>query len=254
MMGSISLSKYLRRKTGIIIFLSLLMVLVTLVSCGMGQEEPSMTQELYQSPVPEDTRTPTLMPFMPAYLFATPEVYPEFPDYPIPSPTLLPDSPDGENTIDTSPVRRIVVPDLDLDALVHFAPFEGLTWPVDGLREDVGWLGDTSWPGLGGNTVLAGHVTVKGLGDGPFRYLEELNEGAEVLVYTEENVYTYAVKEQLTVNETDLGVTLPTTNPQLTLITCTGWDTDLSIYRFRRVVVAELVSSEVIVRQGAAGD
>jgi LPXTG-site transpeptidase (sortase) family protein len=151
---------------------------------------------------------------------------------------------------DASPVTRVVIPGLNLEARVRYVPFEGLSWPVEGLREDVAWLGNTSWPGLGSNTVLAGHVTVQGLGDGPFRYLEELETGDEIVVYTEKGVYTYAVREQMTVDETHLGVTMPTIRPQLTLITCTGWDTELSIYRFRRVVVADLIRNELVERQG----
>jgi sortase (surface protein transpeptidase) len=54
----------------------------------------------------------------------------------------------------------------------------------------------------------------------------------------------------MTVDETHLGVTMPTIRPQLTLITCTGWDTELSIYRFRRVVVADLIRNELVERQG----
>jgi LPXTG-site transpeptidase (sortase) family protein len=236
-------------KTIILLGLTFGLVLILAAACG-GDETPATDISFIQA-VPTETSTPTLLPYMPAYRFATPEVYPEFPDYPVPTPTSVPTSVTGEAQPDTSPVVRLEIPDLKINSIVRFTPFEGLTWPVQGLREDVAWLGNTSWPGLGSNTVLAGHVTVEGLGDGPFRYLENLTTGDEILVYTEESIYTYAVRDQLTVDETDLGVTMPTTNPQLTLITCTGWDTELSLYRFRRVVVADLVSSEAWVRQGS---
>jgi hypothetical protein len=53
------------------------------------------------------------------------------------------------------------------------------------------------------------------------------------------------------VNETDMGVTLPTVGTQLTLITCTGWDDELDVYRFRRVVFADLVKFEPITIQSS---
>jgi LPXTG-site transpeptidase (sortase) family protein len=121
---------------------------------------------------------------------------------------------------------------------------------IEGLRDEVAWLGNTSWPGIGSNTVLAGHVTVRGLGNGPFRYLENLAVGDQVTLYTEEYAYTYTMREQIMVDETNLGVLLATTNPQLTLVTCTGWDTELEIYRYRMVVFADLAHTEPLVRQG----
>lgn len=243
---------YWRRKGNRVLLLlgMLLMAGVALLaacqSASPAAPQPTALAAVIESP------TPTYLPFMPAYRFATPEVHPEFPRYPIPSPTLPPEAAEAEPPPDTSPVKWVEIPSLNLKAKVHYVPFEGLSWPVQELRQDVAWLGNSSWPGLGGNTVLAGHVTVQGLGDGPFRYLETLQPGDEIVVYTEAGKYTYAMRESLTVDETALSVTLPTVKPQLTLITCTGWDIELSIYRFRRVVVADLIQQEPLPRQGLA--
>jgi LPXTG-site transpeptidase (sortase) family protein len=239
------------RNRGLFYLLGGSVILVVFLVAACSASVPTENQVTI-SPLPSETSTQTLMPFMPAYRFATPEVYPTMPKYSIPPPTLLPvDNLNGEQP-DTSPIVRLVIPSLKVDALVHYVPFEDPTWPVDNLREDVAWLGNSSWPGLGGNTVLAGHITVRGLGDGPFRYLEDLQQGEEVFVYTEAAVYTYLAREQVTVEDTDLGVTLPTTHAQLTLVTCTGWDTELSIYRFRRVVFADFIHSEPLIVQGRA--
>ena len=247
MIGGLSLKNQNGKGLVPVIGLLLLGIMIAAAACSTT-EQPQ--KQVLVSPLPSETSTQTLLPFMPAYRFSTPEVYPTMPSYPVPSPSLVPTSLVDGQDVDSSAVTRVVIPALDVDALVHYIPFEGLSWPIEGLREDIAWLGNSSWPGLGGNTVLAGHVTVKGVGDGPFRYLEDLKEGDEVLVYTEKNTYTYVVREQVTVEETDLGVTLPTINPQLTLITCTGWDNELSIYRFRRVVFADLTSSREVVYQG----
>jgi sortase A len=107
-------------------------------------------------------------------------------------------------------------------------------------------MGNTSWPGLGGNTALAGHVTVAGLGDGPFRHLDELPTGELVLLYTEKNIYTYHVRESRVTDDGDMSVTLPTDNPQITLITCVDWDQDSHTYLHRLIVIADLVDTEPI--------
>jgi LPXTG-site transpeptidase (sortase) family protein len=219
------------------------------VSC-MSQAEPTTSPTPAAAP---ETATPTLLPFMPAYMFSTPEVIVTLPSFPIPTPEFVNTPAPGEPEPDTSPANRIVIPSLTLDTEVAYVPFDdtSLTWLIAGLRQEVAWLGESSWPGLGSNTVLAGHVTVAGLGNGPFRYLENLAAGDQITVYTEQNLYTYQVRDQFTVNETDMAVTDPTTNPQLTLVTCTGWDSELEVYRFRLIVVADLVRTDPIVTQGS---
>lgn len=229
-----------------LISLAAVVVILTAVACSTGDQTQPTTAFIIPA---SETPTPTLMPFMPAYLFSTPEVYPTLPNFPIPSPSAIATSgPNGDET-DTSPVVRIVIPALEIDAIVRYVPFEGITWTIEGLRDEVAWLGNSSWPGLGSNTVLAGHVTVRGLGNGPFRYLEDLAVGDQVVIYTEKKSYTYSVRDQVIVEDTAMDVTAATTSSQLTLITCTGWDTELALYRFRRVVFADLVNVEPVDRQ-----
>jgi sortase A len=116
------------------------------------------------------------------------------------------------------------------------------------MRTDVAWLGDTSWPGLGGNTVLAGHVTVRNIGKGPFFGLDKLKAGDTVIVYTEQNVYTYVVREKRAAEPDEMEVTYATGQPQLTLITCTDWDAEARIYKMRLVVFADLQTVEPLDR------
>ena len=85
---------------------------------------------------------------------------------------------------------RIVIPGILLDTEVKSVPYDGDSWMISGLREEIAWMGNTSWPGLGSNTGFAGHVTVAGLGDGPFRHLDELQSGGiGTLVYRKEYIY-----------------------------------------------------------------
>jgi len=102
-------------------------------------------------------------------------------------------------------------------------------------------MGETSWPGLAGNTALAGHVSLWDGSDGPFRYLDKLATQDEIILRTEKNIYTYLVREKRVVDESNLTVLQPVIDEQLTLITCTGWNPEVSLYLQRLVIIAELV-------------
>jgi LPXTG-site transpeptidase (sortase) family protein len=172
------------------------------------------------------------------------------PDYPIPTPSVIPTNAPGSGEPDASAIQRIRIPRLALDTVVKFVPYEGGTWLIGGLKQEVAWMGDTSWPGLGGNTGLAGHVDLADGSDGPFWRLSELKAGDEVLLHTERNVYTYQVREQVVVPDYDMSVIEATEKAQITLITCTGWDTELRTYLQRLIVFADLVSVAPLQTQG----
>jgi LPXTG-site transpeptidase (sortase) family protein len=165
------------------------------------------------------------------------------PDFPIPTPSVIPTT-EAEQQPDTSAIQEIVIPAINLDAIVKYVPFDGYTWLITGLREEVAWMGDTSWPGLGGNTALAGHVSLRTGDDGPFRNLSNLTPGDTITIYTHENEYTYRVREQKTVSDGDFSILDSSQDSQLTLITCDGWDSENNIYLTRLVVFSDLVEVE----------
>jgi LPXTG-site transpeptidase (sortase) family protein len=166
----------------------------------------------------------------------------KLPDYPIPTPTITADQ--SERKVDDTPPTRLLIPKLGVDAVVKYVPFDGFSWLIAGLQDEIAWMGSTSWPGLGGNTALAGHVTLRNGADGPFRYLETLQNGDEIRLITEEAVYLYRVRESLVVKDDDFSVVQPTQEAILTLITCTGWNSDLGHYLERLVVRATLEKSQ----------
>ena len=185
--------------------------------------------------------------------FVTPEAQPlmTLPVYEIPTPVVSATAEPGEQEPDTTAIKRIIIPYLLVDTVVAYIPFDGNTWLIGGLTQEVAWMGDTSWPGLGGNTGLAGHVTVTGQGDGPFRYLDELPAGELVILYTEKNMYTYQVRQQTIVSYEDLSVTYATANPQITLITCTNWSDEDEAWLDRLIVYADLVRTDPIRSTGS---
>jgi LPXTG-site transpeptidase (sortase) family protein len=193
--------------------------------------------------------TATALLHKPASAFSTPDsVVPivTLPDYPIPTAVITGTPQPGEVGPDTSAVTRIVIPALLLDTQVKYVPYDGVSWMITGLRQEVAWMGNTSRPGLGGNTGLAGHVTVAGMGDGPFRHLDQLPVGELVLLYTQKNIYTYQVRESKVTDDGDMSVILPSDNPQISLITCTDWDQESRTYLSRLVVIADLIRTEPI--------
>jgi len=217
------------------------------ISLSMNTEIPGTS--IAQSPTATETVNP--LAEQPVYLFATPNTptpLSTLPKFPIPSPTIQTTPVPGETEQDASPPVRIAIPELSVDTVVAYVPFDGHSWLIDGLREEVAWLGNTSWPGLGGNTAFAGHVTVAGLGNGPFRFLTSLSPGSQIVLYTEKNIYYYKVRYQMVVEETDMSIVEPTDNSQITLITCVEWDPTLQIYLKRLVIVADLFTTQPVPR------
>ena len=164
----------------------------------------------------------------------------ELPDYPIPTPSAIPEA---KEHVDLSPINRIVIPSIGLDTVVKYVPFSDYTWLIAGLKQEIAWMGNTSWPGLGSNTGLAGHVTLRDGTAGPFYKLDELQPGDSIIIYTDEKVYNYVVREKTKVDDGTLSVVAPTANPQITLITCSDWDDSKRIYTKRLVVFSDLINS-----------
>jgi LPXTG-site transpeptidase (sortase) family protein len=231
---------------GFIIGMSASGILTSARHSNQNENYPTESGILAQAQ-PEEPSV-TNLPRLPASAFSTPEAVPivTLPNYPIPTPVVTITPKPGESGPDTSPVVRIAIPGILLDTEVKYVPYDGVSWMISGLREEVAWMGNTSWPGLGGNTGLAGHVTVAGLGDGPFRHLDELTAGEVVILYTENNAYTYTVRESRITDDGDMSVTLATDNPQITLITCVNWDQESHTYLNRLIVFADLVRTEPI--------
>jgi sortase A len=136
----------------------------------------------------------------------------------IPVPTPGPHSP-----------TRIVIPAIKVDWPV----VEGDGW--EELKQGIGHHAGTPNPGERGNMVLSGHNDVYGQ---PFRDLEIIEIGKEVLVYAGPNAFRYVIKAKRVVAPTDLSPLEPSKTPIITLITCTPYRIDT----MRLIVIGELVS------------
>ncbi len=217
--------------------------------------EPQTTEE--PQPPPTDTEVPApVLPTMTIDLSDLVDFHPTptpnvLPSYPIPPPTAYPTRGPGGVEPDATAATRLLIPSIGLDTVIKYVPFNGDTWLIGGLKQEVAWMGNTSWPGLGGNTGLAGHVDLADGSEGPFWKLKDLKPGDKVIIYTQKNIFTYIVSEQRVVEDYDLSVVAPSEQPQVTLITCTAWDNELRTYLKRLVVFATLLNVQPLAVGGS---
>lgn len=106
---------------------------------------------------------------------------------------------------------RIMIPALDIDAPV----IQGDGW--EQLKLGVGQHVGTGLPGQPGNMVLSAHNDIYGE---LFRYLDRLETGDEVTVFTNFRAYIYVVEETMLVKPIDVWVMEPSPTPTATLISC----------------------------------
>jgi sortase A len=123
---------------------------------------------------------------------------------------------------------RIQIPALHVDAPI----VQGDSW--EQLKKGVGQHIGSADPGQPGNMVLSAHNDVYGE---LFRYLDQLQPGDQIIIYTQQRQYTYIVDRTIIVKPTQVEVMAPTADPTLTLISCYPYlvDTD------RIVVFAKLL-------------
>jgi sortase A len=105
-------------------------------------------------------------------------------------------------------LTRVLIPKINLDAVV----VEGASRKQ--LLAGPGHLRDTATPGSVGNAVITGHR------DTFFRHIYELNQGDEILIRRGGQVFRYHVTGKKVVQPEDVSVLKPTSDAQLTLITC----------------------------------
>ncbi len=106
---------------------------------------------------------------------------------------------------------RLQVPAINVDAPVVL----GDGW--EQLKKGVGQYIHSPNPGKDGNLVLSAHNDIFGE---IFRELDQLKEGDEVIVFTNQRAYTYVVVQSQVVEPTQVEVMAPTKEPTVTLISC----------------------------------
>jgi sortase A len=105
-------------------------------------------------------------------------------------------------------LTRLLIPKIAMDAIV----VEGAS--RRDLSAGPGHMKLTPEPGETGNAVITAHR------DTFFRHIYELNKGDQIQVRRSGRTFTYEVTGKKIVMPEDVSVIKPTTDPQLTLITC----------------------------------
>lgn len=106
---------------------------------------------------------------------------------------------------------QIQIPPIGVDAPI----VQGDGW--EELKKGVAQHIGSADPGQAGNLVLSAHNDVYGE---IFRYLDKLQPGDQIIVYTAQHSYTYVVTEVQIVEPTDVEVMAPSLTPTVTLISC----------------------------------
>ncbi len=118
----------------------------------------------------------------------------------LPVPTTAPDQ-----------AIRIQIPAIKIDAPI----VQGDGW--EQLKKGVGQNVGSANPGQNGNVILSAHNDVYGE---LFRYLDKLQPGDQVVLYTQQRQYTYVVDRTAVVEPTAVEVMASTGSPTVTLISC----------------------------------
>jgi sortase A len=124
---------------------------------------------------------------------------------------------------------RIQIPSLNVDAPI----VQGDGW--EQLKKGVAQHIGSADPGQDGNMVLSAHNDVYGE---LFRFLDKLQPGDQVIIYTQQRQYTYVVDRTVLVEPTQVEVMAPTVDPTVTLISCYPYLVDSD----RIVVFAKLLN------------
>lgn len=106
---------------------------------------------------------------------------------------------------------RIQIPSLKVDAPV----VQGDGW--EQLKKGVAQHIGSADPGTDGNVILSAHNDVYGE---LFRYLDRLQPGDQVILYTQQKQFTYVVDRTVIVKPTQVEVMAATPDSTVTLISC----------------------------------
>lgn len=149
---------------------------------------------------------------------------PELATAPVATPTVSPIA--ATNTaqpVDSPDV--IIIPKLNVNAPIVFEPSIAEEAIQNSLRNGVVHYAGTALPGEPSNSVIVGHSSNDWWEPGNYKFvfalLEKLEPGDQIQVNYQKKRYIYQVAGKKIVEPTEISVLQPTTDPVLTLITCT---------------------------------
>ncbi len=157
---------------------------------------------------------------------------------------------DPNSNIKISKEPRIIIPKINVDVPVVYSLGTRDEKAIQNALEDgVVHYDQTSLPGQAGNNVIVGHSSNNFLNSGKYKFafvlLDRLELGDTFVLHYKSTRYIYKVTNKQVVKPNDFSLTLPTSKPTTTLITCTPPGTS-----WRRLIVqAEQISPSVTQKQ-----
>ena len=160
-------------------------------------------------------------------------------------------APDGMTLLPAQPFAKqytvmgdvwLDLPAIDVQASILGIPQAGHSWDLTWLKDDLGYLQGSAFPGWQGNTVVVGHLTLADGVAGPFANLHALQIGDEIILHTWGDEIPYKVREVgYRMDAADEDTFQHEDADWLTLITCQSYDNLARNYRWRVVVRAERI-------------
>lgn len=145
----------------------------------------------------------------------------------------MPAFPPGPRDVDPDVyLAEIEIPAIMVQSPVYFGITDGT------FDRGVGWWPNTARPGEVGNVVLGGHRTSF---PRPFRYLDLLEPGDEIVFTTDEGRYVYAVSRTEIVYPDAMWIVNQSPSATLTMFACHP----LGSTRQRIVIFADYVRQDV---------
>jgi LPXTG-site transpeptidase (sortase) family protein len=146
---------------------------------------------------------------------------------------------------DTVPAANTIsIPKINVNAPVQYEPSIQEAAVQKALQDGVVHYGNTAFPGQVGNTAIFGHSSNDWWEPGNYKFvfvlLDKLVPGDKITIDYNQHRYTYEVTGSKVVEPTDVAVLNKTTEPTLTLITCSPPGTSLK----RLVVTAKQVDPD----------
>jgi LPXTG-site transpeptidase (sortase) family protein len=158
--------------------------------------------------------------------------------------TRLPQQPQGFAYQQMSSMT-LEIPGLSVQTPLVGVPIADDGWNLTWLGDQVGYLTDTAFPTLPGNTVITGHAYLADGTPGPFAALENMRWGDQVVLHAWGQRYIYEVRSVQRVAADDLSVLGHKELDWVTLLTCKGFDETSGTYQWRTAVQAVLVRVEL---------
>lgn len=112
--------------------------------------------------------------------------------------------------------KRILIPDLNIDLEIGVAKIVSGYWEV--FEDKAGWGEGSGYPGQTGNQVIFAHAK-----EGLFQPLRLIEANTLIYILTNNEWFTYKVREIKEVYPNQVEVIVPTEDEILTLYTCSGY-------------------------------